>query len=255
MVDDRAKSADSPEPMPRPDDTAAMPRADDTAAMPRADDTAAMPRSGAGPDRDTVPLERPDATRTLPAVPDEADARWSARASVPPPGTAPVRTYEYLEEEPPPVDSDRSWLTPVAVGFIGLLLLGALLVGLWLIVTSDQNPEPEATPPAQPTATTAAPTSAPPTTPTETSAPPSSTDPGTVVVPDLVGLSELDARQQLTDLGLLVEVTRRVTTEAPAGTVLEVSPAASSEVEPNTTVRLVVAQAPPTPSASSARSS
>ena len=59
---------------------------------------------------------------------------------------------------------------------------------------------------------------------------------------DLVGLSEDEARQRLTDAGLRVEVTRRADATMAPGTVLETEPGAGQcRCSPNSVVRLVVA--------------
>jgi hypothetical protein len=250
MVDDRGQPADSTAPMERPDlggpDQAAGQGRGATGpqrAVPGPAETAPLPRTGPA---ETAPIPRvadgPDATRTMPAVPDDG-GRWAARATVPPPGAAPVRDYEYVDEPAPEGDGERSWLTPLVVGFVGLVLLGGLLTGLWLIAKSDDggSPAPSASPP--PAASTAAPTTRPPTTAPPTTAPPS-TAAVTVSVPTLVGLSEDDARQRLIDAGLLVEVTRRVDGSVAPGTVVAATPGPGTEVAPNSVVRIVVATAP-----------
>lgn len=68
---------------------------------------------------------------------------------------------------------------------------------------------------------------------------------GKVVLPNLIGLSEDDARQQLTDAGLIPSVTDKEDETKPAGEVLEQKPGAG-EVDRNSTVELVVASAPTT---------
>jgi hypothetical protein len=120
-----------------------------------------------------------------------------------------------------------------------------LLTGLWLIFAADDEP-PENPQASAPAVTSAAPTTTR-TTAAPTSAPPTSEEPPAfVVVPtDLVGVSEDEARQRLTDAGLRVQVTRRTDATMAPGTVLEVSPGPGSEVPPNSVVRIVVAEAPP----------
>jgi hypothetical protein len=195
------------------------------------------------------PAETSDGTRMLPPVSDEPDGqpRWAARAAVPPPGAGPAIGYQDFEEPVPPPD-DRNWLKPLLFGFIGLVLLGALLTGVWLIFTADDEPPaPDAS--APPTAT-AAPTVATTAPPAATSAPPTTAEPETVKVPDdLVGIDEAQARQKLADAGLRVQVTRREDATMAPGTVIEVQPEPGSDVEPNSIVRIVVASAPK-PSAS-----
>jgi len=223
-------------------------RADETAAIPPLDPAErATPaeRTGAGATAPLPPVSGPvppDGTRVMPPV-EEEPARWAASAQVRPPrpGGAPV-AYEYAEEPVPIGPGDRNWLLPVVVGAVALLLLGALLTGLWLIFTAgaDRGPAPVASGPVGTSAaTTEAATSAPP-----TSAAPTSEVPETVEVPRLRGLSEDEARQRLSDVGLRVEVERRPTTTADPGTVLEVQPGEGTEVAANSVVRIVVADAP-----------
>jgi beta-lactam-binding protein with PASTA domain/tRNA A-37 threonylcarbamoyl transferase component Bud32 len=68
---------------------------------------------------------------------------------------------------------------------------------------------------------------------------------GKVTLPNLIGLQEDEARQQLTDAGLIPSVTDREDDTKPEGEVLEQSPKAG-EVDRNSTVELVVASAPTT---------
>jgi beta-lactam-binding protein with PASTA domain/predicted Ser/Thr protein kinase len=68
--------------------------------------------------------------------------------------------------------------------------------------------------------------------------------PRQVEVPDVVGKNRDDAEAQLEDLGLKVTFTEREDADKDPGTVLEMSPAAGSQVEKNATVNLVVAKEP-----------
>jgi hypothetical protein len=224
----------------RPDETAATPPLGSTERATPAERATAGGTAPLPPVPGPVP---PDGTRVLPPV-EEEPARWAGSAQVRPPrpGGAPV-AYEY-EEEPVPIGpGERNWMLPVVVGAVALLLLGALLTGLWLIFTAtdDQGPTPVASGPVGTSAeaTTQAPTSAPPTPVT-----PTSEVPATVEVPRLAGLSEDEARQRLSDVGLRVQVERRPTTTADPGTVLEVQPGEGAEVAANSVVRIVVAAAP-----------
>jgi hypothetical protein len=217
-----------------PDRTAPLGRFDD--------DNATQLRPGRGDLDETRvrPAGTSDGTRMMPPVDDEPP-RWEARATVPPAGAAPPAGYEYYEEPPPPPD-DRNWLRPLLFGFLGLVLLGALLTGVWLIFTADDEPPaPQASASAAPSApATTAPTTAP-----ATSAPPTSAEPETVVVPDdLIGLTEDEARQKLTDAGLRVQVVRREDATMAPGTVIEANPGPGSQVDENSVVRIVVATAP-----------
>lgn len=217
---------------------------DSTAPQPGVgDDDATRVRPAIDPDRVRAAYE--DSTRTIPAA-GGSDDRWAGSATVRPAAAEDV-DYEYTDEvEPPP-----NWLRPVLFGVVGLLLLGVMLTGLWLIFTADDEP-PAVAPSTAPPATSAAPaptarTTAAPTTegPTPTSEAPAVT----VEVPgDLVGLSEDEARQRLTDAGLRVQVTRRPDATMAPGTVLETDPGPGTQVAPNSVVRIVVATEPTRPS-------
>jgi hypothetical protein len=277
MADDRRQPPDSTAPMSRDDlgGTAAMPRHDDNDA-----EATRIRPAGAGGWPSTEPANRPtsgpasgpasgplDGTRMMPpAGPGGpgvggpgvggAEPRWAGSASVPPPpGPGQVRGYyDEFPPEPAPVAEDRSWLRPVLFGVIGLVLLVALLTGVWLIFTADDEPPPTTEASAPPAASAVQTTEAPPTKPA-TSEPATSAGPQVVQVPDdLVGLSEADARKKLTDAGLRVQVTRRADSTMAPGTVLETVPGAGANVEANSVVRIVVATAPPNPKPSASAS-
>jgi len=223
-----------------------------------------QPRDGDEPPRiddDTQPLDV--------SIEDDPP-RWTASAPVPvaePPAAAAtepvdeVRVAEHLDPT-----ADRNWLTPLLFGFLGLVLLGVLLGGIWLISKADDdNPT---TTPAPSAARSAAPSPAPTTTKTRsaeptqpspvptsasvpTSAPvptrqpePTTAPDGAVTVPPVVGLAEDEARQRLSDAGLRFEVTRQPDSAHLPGTVLSVSPEPGTSVASNSVVRLVVASAP-----------
>jgi hypothetical protein len=233
-----------------PDRTAPMGRFDDeTSIRPGGafDETRARPGDPVDETRVGPGGAAPDGTRMMPPTPDEPP-RWEARATVPPAGAVPPAPYEYYEEPVPPPD-DRNWLRPLLFGLLGLVLLGALLTGVWLIFTADDEPPaPQASVSAAPSAPATTRT-----TPPATSAPPTSAAPETVVVPgDLIGLTEDEARQRLADAGLRVQVTRREDATMAPGTVIEADPEPGSDVDANSVVRIVVATAPrPSPPRSS----
>jgi hypothetical protein len=228
MADDRRQPDD--------DETRVRPAFDPDATRIRPDATRI-----AGPDATRISPDRVRAAYEDSAAPAGGD-RWAGSASVPPAGAAPSGTYE--DDLAPLADDQPNWLRPLAFGFVGLLLLGALLTGLWLIFTADDEPPeiPQAS--APPAATAASPTAR--TTAAPTSEEPTSEAPQAFVeVPaDLIGLSEDEARQRLTDAGLRVQVTRRTDATMAPGTVLEAFPGPGSEVAPNSLVRIVVAEAP-----------
>ena len=253
MADDRRKPADPTDRTSGWDDNEATrirPAIDDDATRirPAIDDDATRIRPTPG--GDGTRAGQPDATRVsqdrVRAAYEDAD-RWAGSASVAAPGTTPP-AYDY-DYEPVP-DDQPNWLRPLLYGAIGLLLLGALLTGIWLIYTADDEPPPPQA--SAPPATSAAPATTAVTTTAPTSEPPTTeAPPATVAVPeDLIGLPEDVARQRLTDAGLRVQVTRRPDATMAPGTVIEAEPGPGSEVPPNTLVRIVVAQAPPRPSGS-----
>jgi serine/threonine-protein kinase len=72
-----------------------------------------------------------------------------------------------------------------------------------------------------------------------------SSGPQQVTVPDVVGRNEDDARTSLEDAGLRVDVTEEENADKDPGTVLRQTPSAGGKVDKNSTVKLVVAKAPP----------
>jgi eukaryotic-like serine/threonine-protein kinase len=68
--------------------------------------------------------------------------------------------------------------------------------------------------------------------------------PRQVELPDVVGKNRDDAEAQLEDLGVKVTFTEREDQDQDPGTVLEMSPAAGSQVQKDATVNLVVAKEP-----------
>ncbi|WP_238009701.1 PASTA domain-containing protein [Dactylosporangium sp. AC04546] len=194
--------------------------------------------------------EGPAPGETPPQEPTPDTERWTARANV----RQPV-PQEYVEEEDP--YQGRSWFTPVIVGIVGLLLFGALSVGLYLIYNATKSgenapggpgPVPTTGSSAVPSPTqetsSAAPTSSPPAT--------SSAPPAAVTVPRLRGDSLAEATVKLEALGLGVAVERQVDGSLPPGEVLETRPGAGESVQPGGTVTVVVAMAPtrsPSPAA------
>jgi PASTA domain len=232
MADDRTRADDvfggGREP------TAPLPPTDQPAA-PASGQTAPMPAA--------EPL---DATRVgQPFDAPAEEARWSASAAVPAPGSVPVRPpYEWVEADQVG-EEDRgraAWLTPVVVGLIVLLLLAMLGVGVWLIIKSRQGTTPAAAP------TTAGvlsgvPSIVPTSAPAPTSAPPPTTAAAQAVVPPLAGLTEQRAREQLSRAGLRADVVYVADGAHRPGTVVTTEPGPGSAVAPNSVVRLIVAVA------------
>jgi serine/threonine-protein kinase len=71
-----------------------------------------------------------------------------------------------------------------------------------------------------------------------------SSGPGKVAVPAVVGLSESVASGRVQDAGLVPSVTTQSDPSIPAGQVISSKPAAGTEVDPGSTVTLVVSSGP-----------
>ena len=153
-----------------------------------------------------------------------------------------------MEEEDP--YQGRSWFTPVIVGVVALVLVGALSFGLYLIyqATADGDNAPSEPLPGVETSSTAVPSPTPP----PTSAPPTSAEPSattaappsSVAIPPLRGSTLAQATIKLQQLGLAVKVVRRADGSVQPGEVLESDPGPGEMVDAGETVTLYVATAP-----------
>jgi hypothetical protein len=126
---------------------------------------------------------------------------------------------------------------PIVIGLVGLLLLGVLGYGLWLIGAAEDEPGPA---PTTRPATTAPPSTKPPVT-TEA---PEPTEAEEVEVPGLAGQSLPDAQDRLDEVGLTFRVRFEVTDDEEAGTVIRTNPREGRRVPPGTQITLVVAASP-----------
>ncbi|MFD0741306.1 PASTA domain-containing protein [Phytohabitans flavus] len=196
------------------------------------DDPAAAEQAGSG--------QQGDETRRIPAADETAKVPtqptvWSGRAGVPPRDGAATRGPAQTEWASPE-DSGGKWWMPIVLGIVGLVLLGGLIAGVWLIYEANKV-EPTPTPPP-----TLAPTSAPATSPgpATSSAPPPTTAPAEVPVPLLVGLTDQQARDELDRLGLTYRLVYRPAVEPP-NTVIETDPREGEIVAMGAEVTLVIA--------------
>jgi hypothetical protein len=234
---------------------------DHTQLLPAADDDAT---------RVTPQAPQSDATSVLPAAPfdgtrteryprstdnwaDEGDQIWSARAGVRPRRPGYEDDLTSADWAAVPADEPRdTWWAPIVVGIVGLLLLGLLGWGVYLILQArgdDPTPVVPASPVAPATtgdateATTAPPDTEPATT-QPTTAPP--TVPSDVTVPALKGLSSQEARKALDRKGLNYRL-RYVPSDSPAGTVIDSDPAEGQQVPADTVITLIIAAETDTP--------
>jgi len=237
------------------------------------DDDDPAPDDGPDPDPDATRIQRPiDATQqvrpTARIVDDGERERWSARAGVPAPGDPAVRRPappEWAEEEELEEDPyhGRSWFTPVIVGVVALVLVGALSVGLYLIYrsTAEGRNAPADIESSSPAAVSSAPptSAAPPSSAPPSSEAPPSEGPEPVVIPPLRGNTLAEATVKLQGLGLNVKVERVEDDSVPPGEVLSARPGEGQPVLPGETVTLLVATpvtaepSVPRPSASASR--
>jgi hypothetical protein len=230
---------------------------------PPADGDATRPHRAGDEDATRAHWAADGGTRVQPTASVAEDReRWSARAGVPSPEEAALRRPappEWVEEEEDPYQG-RSWLTPVVVGIVALILVAALSFGLYLIYRATANGEnaPDGVEPSPATVapSSAAPSSAPPASSAAPSseAPSSAPPPGQVVIPPLRGDTLAEATVKLQVLGLNVDVQRKADDSLPAGEVLSSRPGAGETVAAGATVTLIVA-APESPAPSKPRPS
>ncbi|MFV2104443.1 PASTA domain-containing protein [Micromonospora sp. LOL_024] len=217
---------------------------DETAPLNRTPGETAPLGSASGPSaapaEPTAPL--PPAQRSGPA--------WAGRAEVPAvrSGADPGQTDgEWYPEE----QAGRPWWLPIVWGIVLLLLVGLLGVGIWLARQGleEGGSTPESPRPTTPAATSASPSPSP--TTRSPSPSPTSAAPVQLPVPPLVGLSEAAARSLLDQLALGHQVEYRPS-DQPPGTVIAIDPEAGELVAAGDEIRLVVAAASPSPSATTA---
>jgi PASTA domain len=235
---------------------------DRTAQLPRAagdaDRTQLFPPTAADDATSVIPAAATDGTRTerhprsTDNWADEGDAVWSARAGVRPPRPGYGDDFTSTDWATVPADEPRGrWWTPIAVGIVALLLLALLGWGIYLIVQStgdDATPGVTASPAAPvTTAATTAPTTTPPSTEPVTTRPATSAPatPSDITVPALKGLSSEEARGALDRKGLNYRL-RYVTSDSPAGTVIDSDPAEGQQVPADTVITLIIAAGPTT---------
>jgi len=243
---------------PQPDETRQLgPLADDSTVVgqnrpdgrPRSGDaTSIMPPVGGDAGRGS-------SSNSTPTSWSAAEAPWSGRAEVRPPRPGDYDSADWATE--PPAEPRGRWWMPILVGIIGLVVVGLLGWGIWLIARAQSNGG--GTPATTPTAATPAPTATHPiatqaTAPPTTAQPTSETTPSTVTIPALRGLTQEEGQQALTRRGLSSRLRFVNSTKAPPGTVIDSDPAEGQQVPPDTVVTLVIAAEPttsPTPSSTS----
>lgn len=215
---------EGPEPTPPGDGEPARPAG--PPEPPEPSDTVEVPPPPVGPSGTSILPPTPG------GPPPEEPPRWAARAQVPTP-----RIEEAPDEwvtEPP-----RGVLVPVLITVCVMLLLGVLGFGVWLLVAN----QPEPTPPATPTST-----SAPVTTTTRSTPPPTTTaaspTPTTVQVPPLIDETYEDAAERLEDLGLTPKREDIFSASVPEGRVIGTNPTAGTPVALGDTITVFVSKGP-----------
>jgi hypothetical protein len=214
--------------------------------------------SPAGPTGTTIMPAVPDSGPTPPAT-DPTPPRWSARARVPSPADEPDEPAypppydagydsgyrsgyghqgDHGDEWSGPPPGRPAWVMPTVIAICVVLLLGAIGLGLWLVVRglSNENPGPAAT--TAPAATT--PTTTKPVTPT-------STGPVAQPVPQLRGQDYDAAAATLTARGLRPARSDEPSADIPAGKVTRTDPAAGTTPGVGTTVIVYVSNGKPSP--------
>lgn len=213
----------------------------------RVDPTAMMPR-----------VDAPDAGRAEAAARASAghadgrdDAVWSARAQVPTRRPGQGGDFTPSDWAPAAPGPRGAWWLPIVYGVVGFLLLGALGVGVWLIVQGTQDEtETAGAVPTVPAKPSKEPTAAAPTT-TKPKPSPTPQEPADIRIPEVAGKPVEQARDALEEVELDYRLEFRRSDSVPAGTVIDSDPGAGREVSPDTEVTLVVSSggAPSAPSA------
>ncbi|MBV1853270.1 PASTA domain-containing protein [Catellatospora tritici] len=180
---------------------------------------------------DVPPMDR---TSVLPPAEDV----WTGRAGVRPP--RPVQEDTLPPEYSP---TERSWLGPVLIGVVGVLLLAVMGVAIWFALREETpTPLPSESPTSAPSPV--APSSAAP-----SPSPSPSVTTGPAAVPEnLVGMTQEQAIAALEAVGLNPDVDLRQTDEVAPGTVVATEPEPGTLLAPGSTVKIIVAVPMPSPS-------
>lgn len=199
------------------------------------------------------PAGRPGTTSIMPPARDDwgagsgRGAPWAGRAEVRPPRAGDYSDQDWTTSGPPSEPRGKWWM-PILVGIVGLILVGLLSWGIWLIIQSSGNEQPTPSAPTAATTTQAPavpatqPTAAPPTTQPTTAEPTQST-----TIPALRGQPQQDAIAALGRSGLSARLRFRTSSDAAPGTVIDSDPQEGQAVPPRSVVTLIIAVAPTTP--------
>jgi hypothetical protein len=214
-----------------------------------------MHRPVTGPDQDhaadpgATQVNRPIDATAVGGTPVDPP-HWVARANVNP--QRPRSSLPQAWEEDPAREDDpyggRSWFTPVIVAVVGLVLLFAVGVGVFLIYRNSgktAQPQPSSSVvSAAPTTTGPAPTSAAPTSVAPSSAEPSTSGPAIAVIPTLRGATQQGATNQLKALGFTVNVIMIDDPTVAPGTVSHTDPAEGTPATTGSTITIFVSKRP-----------
>lgn len=211
------------------DATQVLPDGDATQVIANGDQTAVIPPRGGRP------APGVDQTAVLPPTP-----AWAGRAEVRRPGAGGVRQAVPPDEWQDYEDTGRRWWLPIVLGILGLLMLGVLGAGVWLIIrTQNDKPAPatSATASVRPSQTSASPS------PTTASPSRTASGPVQVLVPPLVGLTADQAETLLQQNHLNFQLLYRYDPNTLVGNVIEANPVAGTLIDRGGTVTLVISSA------------
>lgn len=192
-----------------------------------AGDATAEGETADGATSDAATVRRTEPVSGEPVRP--ANTAWSGRAEVPAPrpGRPEQPVQWYVEDQ-----GDRQWWMPILVASVALVLLAAVGFGLWLVA----GPGEESPGAPLPAPSADSPSTGPITPPDATV-----TTPAVVSMPDLVGMSQAAAEDELDRIGLGYRSHLRPS-DQPVGTVIDTDPRPGERVQVGTDVTLMISE-------------
>jgi hypothetical protein len=210
-------------------------------------------------DRPVLLDPHPEHSVALGAALTTAPARVTATARIPVPVPVPVPEPEPppIEPEPKPRRSFVAWLrqSPRRLGAAVTVLAVLAGTGLWFVLNASASESPRRpVAPSRVATPTPTPTPSPSPSPTTIVVPPPPANPPQqpppvvkVLVPDVFGKTEDEARRILRQAGFTVSTMPKADSDHPKGTVIGINPAAGKLVNQGSRVTLTVATETPSP--------